>query len=173
MRHLAMMFVLPLVVSTFACGEDEPEASAPATDAERVFSVGSSSTVNTSAIEGIWETKSARVQSGLESMIRLELRRDRVVAAARCMPTNGDDATVLGTTGKANVSPSTLEFPEEVRASKPIGSSYCGVVVHAGVLPQCDLKKLASERKWCFELAKGTLTVREETAADEYVKIAD
>lgn len=168
-----MMFVLPLVVSTFACGEDEAESSAPATDAERVFAVGSSSTANASVIEGIWETKSPRVQSGLESTIRLELRRDRVVAAARCTPTAGGDPTVLGNTGKANVTASSLEFPEEVRASKPIGTSYCGVVVHAGVLPQCDLKKLATERSWCFELAKGTLTVREETAAIEYVKVAD
>lgn len=168
-----MMFVLPLVVSTFACGEDDTAGSAPTTDAERVFSVASSQTANASAIEGIWETKSARVQSGLESMIRLELRRDRVVAAVRCTPTSGADATLLGTTGKAAVSSSTLEFPEEVRISKPIGTSYCGVVVHAGVLPQCDLKKLASERSWCFELAKGTLTVREETAAVEYVKVAD
>ncbi len=173
MRHLAMMLVLPLVVSTFACGEDEASTSVPATDAERVFSVGSSETANATVIEGIWETKSARVQSGLESMIRLELRRDRVVAAVRCAPTDGAGPTLLGTTGKATVTPSTLEFPEEVRVSKPIGTSYCGVVVHAGVLPQCDLKKLASERSWCFELAKGALTVREETAAVEYVKIAD
>lgn len=173
MRQLAMMFVLPLVLSTFACGEDDETTSAPATDADRVFSVAQSETANTSAIEGIWETKSPRVQSGLESTIRLELRRDRVVAAVRCTPTAGGDATVLGNTGKAAVSASTLEFPQEVRASKPIGGSYCGVVVHAGVLPQCDLKKLPTERSWCFELVKGTLTVREETAAVEYVKVAD
>ena len=82
-------------------------------------------------------------------------------------------ATVLGQPGRAAVSPTTLEFPEEVRVSKPIGQSYCGVVVHAGVLPQCDLRKLPNERSWCFELAKDTLTVREEIAATEYTKIAD
>ena len=167
------MLVLTVAVSTFACGEEDPEATGPLTEGDRLFSVGRSETASTSNIEGIWEAKRPRVQAGLESMIRLELRADRVVAAVRCTPTKGGDATVLGQPGRAAVSPTTLEFPEEVRVSKPIGQSYCGVVVHAGVLPQCDLRKLPNERSWCFELAKDTLTVREEIAATEYTKVAD
>lgn len=155
------------------CGEDESEGGAPAGDAERIFAVSASEKKNESSVEGVWEAKSPRIQSGLESMIRLELRADRMVAAVRCTPTVGGEATLLGKAGRAAVSATTIDVPEEVRVSKPIGSSYCGVVFRAGTLPTCDVRLPATERKSCFELSKGVLTVREDIAAVEYVKIAD
>lgn len=172
MMRMAMTMVVGLVMLA-GCGEDEVETSAPAGDAERVFAVGTSDKKNESSVEGIWETKSPRIQSGLESMIRIELRADRMVAAVRCTPNGGGDATLLGKSGKAAVSATTIEVPEEVRVSKPIGSSYCGVVFPAGTLPTCDVRLSATERKSCFELSKGVLVVREEIAAVEYVKVAD
>ena len=161
------------LVMLVGCGEDDTETSAPTGDAERVFAVGASDKKNESSVEGVWQTKSPRIQSGLESMIRLELRSDRMVAAVRCTPNAGGDATLLGKSAKAAVSAATIEVPEEVRVSKPIGSSYCGVVFPAGTLPTCDVRLAPSERKSCFELSKGILTVREEIAAVEYVKVAD
>ena len=172
MRSMTMTMVVGLVMLA-GCGDDEAETGAPAGDAERLFAVGSSETKNDASIEGVWETKSPRVQSGLESMIRLELRADRLVAAVRCTPNGGGDATLLGKTGRAAVSSTTIDVPEEVRVSKPIGSSYCGVVFRAGTLPTCDLRLPASERKSCFELTKGALIVREDVASVEYVKLSD
>jgi hypothetical protein len=171
MRY-AMTMVVGLVMLA-GCGEDEVESAAPAGDAERLFAVGTSDTKNESSLEGVWETKSPRVQSGLESMIRLELRADRMVAAVRCTPNAGGDATLLGKSGRAAVSATTIDVPEEVRVSKPIGSSYCGVVFRAGTLPTCDLRLPAVERKSCFEIAKGVLVVREDIASVEYVKVSD
>lgn len=171
MRY-AMTMVVGLVILS-GCGEDEAETSAPAGDAERLFATNSSEKKNEASVEGIWETKSPRIQSGLESMIRLELRADRMVAAVRCTPNGGGDATLLGKSARAVVSATTIDVPEEVRVSKPIGSSYCGVVFRAGTLPTCDLRLPATERKSCFELAKGVLTVREDIASIEYVKVSD
>lgn len=167
-----MTMTIGLVVLA-GCGEDEAVTSAPTGDAERVFAVGASEKKNESSVEGVWETKSPRMQSGLESTIRLELRADRMVAAVRCTPNAGGDATLLGKSGKAAVSAAAIDVPEEVRVSKPIGSSYCGVVFPAGTLPTCDVRLAVNERKSCFELSKGVLVVREEIAAVEYVKVAD
>lgn len=169
---MAMATVIGLVVLA-GCGDDEAEGTTPAGDAERLFAVGSAESKNEAGVEGIWETKSARIQSGLESIIRLELRADRMVAAVRCTPSGGGDATLLGKTGRAAVSATTIDVPEELRVSKPIGASYCGVVFHAGTLPTCDAHLVASERKNCFELAKGVLVVRDDIAAVEYVKVSD
>jgi hypothetical protein len=107
-------------------------------------------------------------------MIRIELRADRMVAAVRCTPTtSGGEPTLLGKSGRAAISATTIDVPEEVRVSKPIGTSYCGVVFRAGTLPTCDLRQPATERNSCFELAKGVLVVREDIAAVEYVKVSD
>jgi hypothetical protein len=174
MRYAMTMLVGVVgLVMLAGCGEDESEGGAPAGDAERIFAVGSSESKNESSIEGVWEAKSPRVQSGLESMIRLELRADRMVAAVRCTPNGGGDATLLGKSARAAVSATTIDVPEEVRVSKPIGSSYCGVVFRAGTLPTCDARLSPSERKSCFELSKGVLVVREDIAAVEYVKVSD
>lgn len=174
MRLLTSLFVVSLCISTFACGDDEPEGTEPAGDGDRVFSAVSSSDADASRLEGIWEAKTPRRQSGLESIVRLELRADHVVAAVRCTPTGGEGETaVLGKVGRADVSPTAIAVPEEVRVSKSIGKSYCGVVVHAAELPTCDLRKPASERSWCFELSNGTLTVREDIAAVAYTKVTD
>lgn len=171
MRY-AMTMVVGLVMLA-GCGEDEAESGAPAGDAERLFAIGSSDSKDASSVEGVWETKSPRIQSGLESTIRVELRADRMVAAVRCTPSGGGDSTLLGKSGRAAVSATTIDVPEEVRVSKPIGSSYCGVVFRAGTLPTCDVRLPATERKSCFELAKGVLVVREDIASVEYVKVSD
>lgn len=173
MRYAMTMTMVVGLVMLAGCGEDEAPAGAVDDDAARLFSVGASADAKPSSIEGIWETKAPRVQSGLESMIRLELRADRMVAAVRCSPTSGGDATLLGKSGKAAVSATTIDVPEELRVSKAIGSSYCGVVFRAGTLPTCDVRLPTSERKSCFELAKGGLVVREDIAAVEYVKVAE
>jgi hypothetical protein len=168
--RFAMVVGLVMLVG---CGEDEVEGGAPAGDAERLFAVGSSDAKNESSVEGVWETRSPRIQSGLESMIRVELRADRMVAAVRCTPSAGGDATLLGKGARAVVSATSIDVPEEVRVSKPIGSSYCGVVFRAGTLPTCDVRLPPSERKSCFELSKGVLVVREDIASVEYVKVSD
>jgi hypothetical protein len=120
----------------------------------------------------VWETKKPRLQPGLESVIRLELRSDRVSAAARCTPSKGEP-TVVGDVGPAAVTDATIEITEDVTASKSIGTSYCGVRLVATRLAACDMKKLPNDRKQCFELSNGSLIVRETVASTEYVKIAD
>jgi len=170
-HHLALVLVSCSVL--FACGDDESGGGEPATDADRVFAASSSGTANGGAIEGIWEAKVPRVQAGLESAVRIELRADHVVAAARCTPSSGGDATTVGKTAKATVSSAAIDVPEDVRASKELGAATCAVLVRAGNLGACDLRKPVAERTSCFELAKGVLTVRDEVTSVDYVKIAD
>ena len=173
MRSLPSRFVLSLALVLPACGDSEEGAAGPTTEAERLFAAAASPDANATSVEGIWESTSPRVQASLESTIRLELRADRVVAAARCIQTPGGSTTLIGKEGPAKISATTLEFPEEVRVSEPVGDSICTVVVRAGTLPQCDLTKPVTGRTFCFELAKGTLTIREESAAAQYKKITD
>ena len=48
-------------------------------------------------------------------MIRIELRADRMVAAVRCTPNAGGDATLLGKSGRAAISATTIDVPEGAR----------------------------------------------------------